>query len=69
MSPFTVDTVKTLLLILVWIAVFYFWDFPFYPLINIALKSVLIVASYVYVVYTLKFSEDISGILDGFLKK
>jgi O-antigen/teichoic acid export membrane protein len=69
MSPFTVDTVKTLVLILVLIAVFYFWDFPFYPLINIALKSLLIVASYVYVVYTLKFSEDISGILDGFLKK
>ncbi|MBT8264917.1 MAG: polysaccharide biosynthesis C-terminal domain-containing protein [Bacteroidia bacterium] len=63
-SPFTSNTVKTFLLILVLILVFYFWEFPFHPLINIALKSILITFCYALIVYSLNFSEDISKILD-----
>lgn len=69
MSPFTINSVKTLVLILVLIVVFYFWDFPFHPIISIGLKSILIASCYVIIVYSLKFSEDISGVLDKFLKR
>lgn len=69
MSPFTSNTGKTLVLILVLIALFYFWDFTFHPILNIALKSMLIGLSYVTVVYSLTLSEDISKILNRFLKK
>jgi O-antigen/teichoic acid export membrane protein len=69
MSPFTSNTGKTLVLILVLIALFYFWDFTFHPILNIALKSMLIGLSYVTVVYSLTLSEDISKILNRFLKQ
>jgi len=69
MSPFTTSTAKTLILIIVLIGLFYFWDFAFHPIINITLKSMLISTCYAFVIYTLRFSEDISIILDKFLKK
>jgi len=68
MLPFTINSAKTLVLILVLIGVFYFWDFPFHPIIGIAFKSILITSCYVFVVYTLRFSEDISGVIDKFIK-
>ncbi|HMC00613.1 MAG TPA: polysaccharide biosynthesis C-terminal domain-containing protein [Flavobacteriaceae bacterium] len=69
MMPFTVNTVKTFVLILVCIGIFYFWDFSFNPVINIILKSIIITLFYGLVVYIFKFSEDISNILNNLLKK
>lgn len=69
MLPFTINTSKVLLLIMVSLGVFYFWDFSFHPLVNIALKSILISAFYGVVVYTLDFSEDITAIINKFLKR
>jgi O-antigen/teichoic acid export membrane protein len=69
MMPFSVDTVKTFVLILVSIGVFYFWDFTFNPIVNIAIKSIIITLFYGLIVYFFKFSEDISNILDNLLKK
>lgn len=69
MSPFTANTAKTLILILVLVGVFYFWDFHFHPVLNIALKSVLIGLCYTSVVYLLTLSDDISIILDKYLRK
>jgi len=69
MSPFTSNTAKTLVLILVLVGAFYFWDFSFHPILSIALKSALIGCSYVSVVYLLTLSEDISNIINKFLKK
>lgn len=69
MSPFTANTAKTLILILVLVGVFYFWDFHFHPVLNIALKSVLIGLCYTSVVYLLTISDDISIILDKYLRK
>ncbi len=69
MLPFTVDTLKTFILIVVLVAAFYFWDFPFHPIINIGLKSVLITAIYVLVVYKYNFSEDITSILKKVFKQ
>lgn len=67
MQPFTVDTVKTFVLILVSLGIFYYWDFPFHPLINIALKSVLITIFYVAMSYYLDLSKDINKLMDKYL--
>lgn len=67
MTPFTSYTLKTLLLIISGVAVFYFWNFPFHPLVNIGLKSFLIAGFYGYFIYRYRFSEDIAAIIDGVL--
>ncbi|PTM03641.1 MAG: sugar isomerase [Bacteroidetes bacterium] len=69
MSPFTLNTIKTLVLILVLIVAFYFWDFGFHPILNIALKSILVGLIYVVVTYALTLSEDISSIINKLLKR
>lgn len=66
MSPFSTSTVKVFILILVCMGVFYFWDFPFHPIVNIALKSVLISLVYALAVYGLNLSEDINKLLQKF---
>ncbi|MDT0677221.1 polysaccharide biosynthesis C-terminal domain-containing protein [Autumnicola musiva] len=47
---------------------FYFWDFPFHPVLNIILKSILICAIYFLVTVKLEFSEDINVLLRKYLK-
>lgn len=69
MLPFTTNTLKTFMLIVISIVVFYFWEFPFHPIINIILKSVLIGLSYVFVVYRFNLSEDITVILKKYLER
>ena len=66
--PFTYNSLKTLGLIVVIILLFYFWDFTLNPIINIVLKSSLIICSYLYTVYKLKLSLDISHIFDKLLR-
>ena len=66
--PFSNYTFKTTVLILVMFVIFYYWDFPFHPIINIGLKSLLITAVYAFVVYKYNFSKDISGIIKKFFK-
>jgi len=68
MIPFTISTVKTFVLILVCIGIFYFWDFSFHPAINIVLKGFVIALFYGFVIYVFRFSEDISIIIDKILK-
>lgn len=67
MMPLTADTVKAFVLILISTGIFYFWEFPFYPVINILFKSVLIVGFYMIMSYFLDISEDINGLIDKFL--
>lgn len=69
MSPFSTNTVKTLVLLLVLIGLFYFWEFPFHPILNMTLKSILITACYSSVAYSLNFSEDISRILNKVFRR
>ncbi len=66
--PFTVDTLRITGLILLSALLFYFWEFPFNPIINIAIKSILVTLLYVFVVYKLRFSEDISALIERYLK-
>ncbi|MDO5971170.1 polysaccharide biosynthesis C-terminal domain-containing protein [Flavivirga aquimarina] len=66
--PFTGDILRITGLISLCVLLFYFWEFPFNTLINIALKSTLITVSYVFVVYRFKFSEDITMLIKRYLK-
>ncbi|AUP77201.1 lipopolysaccharide biosynthesis protein [Flavivirga eckloniae] len=66
--PFTSNVLRITGLITLSVLLFYFWEFPFHPFVNIALKSALITALYVFVVYRFKFSEDISALIERYLK-
>jgi O-antigen/teichoic acid export membrane protein len=65
---FTSNTLKIGALILANVLMFYFWEFPFNPFINIVLKSTLIAVLYVFVIYRYNFSEDISAIIKRYLR-
>lgn len=69
MMPFTLNSIKTLCLITVCAISFYFWDFQFHPIVNIAFKTGLVSLFYGLTVYTLNFSEDISGLINKMLKR
>lgn len=66
--PFTKSTLKIGVVLVLSVLLFYFWEFPFHPIVNIALKSILITILYVYVVYRFNFSEDISILIKKYLR-
>ena len=68
-SPFTLNTLITLVLIIVMVGLFYYWELTFHPILNIALKSTVITAIYVFVVYKMQLSEDISRLIDKVIKR
>jgi len=68
MQPFSWSSLKIVLLLIVFIALFFFWDFSFHPIINIVLKSILVGFIYVLLVYKLNISEDISEQIKKHLK-
>jgi cytochrome c oxidase assembly factor CtaG len=47
---------------------FYYWEFPFHPIVNIMLKSILVSIVYVGIVYKTKLSEDLNGVIEKVLK-
>lgn len=67
--PFTVKTLYSFGILIVTFGLFYFWDFDFHPVVNIALKSVLVTGLYVVVNYKLRLSEDFNRVVDAVLKK
>ncbi|SFD68331.1 Membrane protein involved in the export of O-antigen and teichoic acid [Algibacter lectus] len=67
-SPFSPKTLQIGLFIASFAILFYFWDFPFYPILNIALKSILIAVLYGFIVFKFRFSDDISKLLQKYLK-
>ncbi len=69
MTPFTLDTLKTTILIVASVLMFYFWEFPFHSIINIGLKTMLFSVFYGLIVYAFNFSEDITTILNSLLKR
>lgn len=68
MLPFTDKTLKLSVLIVICSFGFYIWDFPFHPILNMALKSFLLGILYTIAIFKLNISEDISTILKKYLK-
>ncbi|MEO1012355.1 MAG: polysaccharide biosynthesis C-terminal domain-containing protein [Bacteroidota bacterium] len=67
-QPFTGETVKVGILILITAAIFYFLQFPFHPILNIVLRTFFMTIFYVGILYRFKISEDIFGILSKIFK-
>ena len=63
LQPFYKETLQTTLFGLVAIGVFFFWDFPFHPLVNIGLKSLLVGAFWIWVLIKFRLSEELLKIL------
>jgi len=68
-QPFSIKTFYTFLLILVLSFSFYFWEFPFHPILNIAMKSIIVCFSYGLIVYIFNFSEDITRIINNLIRR
>lgn len=68
MMPFNSETGKVGLLLLVTIGAFYFWEFPFHPILNILFKTLLIAVFYIYIILKLNVSEDISAVIKKYLR-
>ncbi|APU11426.1 oligosaccharide flippase family protein [Cellulophaga lytica] len=69
MHPFTLDTLKVLLLLCLLGGVFFFINFNFHPILNIAIKSIFIGVVYIFVLYKLRVSEDVYSIVSSYLSK
>lgn len=67
--PFTKQTLHSIALTVVLFVAFYFWDFPFNPIISIILKSILMTIAYVYLNYRFVISIEINEVMDKYLKK
>ena len=67
--PFTNKTLVSLAIIAFTFALFYFWSFPFHPILNILLKSGLIALFYWFLNYQLKTSKDINEFIYSFFSK
>lgn len=63
MLPFTSKTLLLVFVIAFLYGTFYFLNFDFHPIINILLKSVLIILIYLITVSRLKISEDVNQLL------
>lgn len=63
--PFTLQTLHSIGITLGLFLVFYFWQFPFHPLIGIVLKSILVTILYVYLNYRWTISLQINQVLDS----
>ncbi|WP_045473990.1 lipopolysaccharide biosynthesis protein [Winogradskyella sp. PG-2] len=68
MQPFTMASFKTVLVLIVLSLVFYFWEFPFHPITNIVLKSLLIGLCYFGLIYKMNISEDITTQIKKYLR-
>ncbi len=67
--PFSIKTVYSFGTITLVFLMFYFWDFAFHPILNIALKCILITIVYGFLNYELKISVEINQIFDKFKSK
>ncbi|WP_405368310.1 polysaccharide biosynthesis C-terminal domain-containing protein [Nonlabens sp. Asnod2-A12] len=67
MHPWTAKTWSSLLMIVIIIGLFYFWDFPWNPYINIAVKSIIIGTTYLITTYKLHLSTEINRIIEKYI--
>jgi O-antigen/teichoic acid export membrane protein len=67
--PFSKQTLYSMALTFVLFVAFYFWEFPFNPIVSIILKSSLLTIAYVYLNYRFVISTEINQVMDTVLKK
>lgn len=67
MQPFTMASLKIVVTLIVLSLAFYFWEFPFHPIFNIVLKTVVIGLLYFTLIYKMNVSEDISSQIKKYL--
>ena len=67
--PFTKNTILSFLITLALFLGFYFWEFPFHPIVNMGLKSVIISFLYLSLHYYFKVSSDINFVIRNVLGK
>lgn len=67
LQPFTKNTFYVLVFILTLSIVFYYVEFPFYPLVNIAVKTVIIALVYGIVIVRSGVSQTITDLVKQFL--
>ena len=68
-QPFTVHTLKGIVLISLFFVVFYFWKIELHPILSIGLKSFLISFVDTLLIYKLKLSVDINTAINTVLKR
>jgi len=68
MLPFTADTLRVFMLLLVIGIPFYFVNFSFHPIVNIILKSIPMVFIFVFAIYRFKISGDVNGVIEKILR-
>ena len=66
LQPFYKETLQTTLFGIVVIGSFFFWDFPFHPLVNICLKSLLVGGVSVFFLLKLGISEELIRLIRRF---
>ena len=67
--PFTIQTVYSIIITVILFGLFYFWKFPFHPILGIVLKSILVTVLYLYVNYRFSISKEINQVLNSLFKK
>jgi len=67
--PFTKNTIVSFIITLVLFLGFYFWEFPFHPIVNIGLKSAIISVLYLSLHYYFKVSSDINFVIRNVIGK
>ncbi len=67
--PFSHKTYLSFAIFVLFFFGFYYWDFPFHPIPNMLVKSVLVSALYVFVNYKLNLSAEFNQVVNVVLKK
>lgn len=67
MQPFDSRICKTILSVFVTGVLFYAWEFPYHPLVNIFLKSTMVVLVYILLCYTLAVSPEVRKEIDKWI--
>lgn len=67
--PFTSATFKVFATLVLLAVLFDLLQFQFHPIVNIGLKSLLVIVMYVGILYRFNISEDVTGFLSKWLKK
>ena len=68
MLPFTENTFKLSVLLIIGTVGFYFWDFGFHPILNMLFKSIIIGSLYTIVIYKMNISDEITLLIKKYLR-